>query len=148
MVRTQSRFFPSGLCKIRGLIDGVTTLELDNGITKVGHNPDLQRKINDFVPVGWCCNNLARRRNCTREMSGHKTSGSFDSGYLEVSELIFLYQVDGDPDFPYVGKHIANLTLTQIKTLDCGSKRQMGYRAQIMLTIYIIGLIRITQRCR
>jgi len=81
-------------------------------------------------------------------MSGHKTSGSFDPGYLEVSELIFLYQVDGDPDFPYVGKHIANLTLTQIKTLDCGSKRQMGYRAQIMLTIYIIGLIRITQRCR
>ena len=54
---------------------------------------------------------------------------------LKDSELIFLYQVDGDPDFPYVGKHVANLTLAQIKTLDCGSKRQMGHRAQLMLTI-------------
>ena len=29
----------------------------------------------------------------------------------------------GDPDFPYVGKYIVNLTLAQIKTLDCGSLR-------------------------
>jgi glycerophosphoryl diester phosphodiesterase len=26
-----------------------------------------------------------------------------------------------DPDFPYVGKFIVNLTLAQVKTLDCGS---------------------------
>ena len=39
-----------------------------------------------------------------------------------------LYQVEEDLEFPYVGKHIANLTLSQIKTLDCGSKRQMDYR--------------------
>lgn len=29
----------------------------------------------------------------------------------------------GDPDYPYVGKFIVNLTLAQIKTLDCGSLR-------------------------
>ena len=45
--------------QVRGLIDGVTTLELDNGITKVGQNPNVQHMFNDFVPVGWCCNNLA-----------------------------------------------------------------------------------------
>ena len=37
-------------------------------------------------------------------------------------------QFPDDPDFPYVGKYIANLTLAQLKTLDCGSKRQDGYR--------------------
>ncbi|TFY54727.1 hypothetical protein EVJ58_g8689 [Rhodofomes roseus] len=36
-----------------------------------------------------------------------------------------------DPDFPYVGKYIANLTLAQLKTLDCGSKRQHGYPMQL-----------------
>jgi hypothetical protein len=40
----------------------------------------------------------------------------------------FLFQVNGDPLFPYVGKHVANLTLAQIKTLDCGSKRLLRYR--------------------
>jgi hypothetical protein len=34
----------------------------------------------------------------------------------------------GDPTYPYVGKFIANLTLTQIKTLNCGSKRQFDFR--------------------
>lgn len=28
----------------------------------------------------------------------------------------------GDPDYPYVGKYIKDLTLAQVKTLDCGSK--------------------------
>jgi glycerophosphoryl diester phosphodiesterase len=28
----------------------------------------------------------------------------------------------GDPEFPYVGKRIVDLTLAQLKTLDCGSK--------------------------
>ena len=37
-------------------------------------------------------------------------------------------QFPGDPDFPYVGKFIANLTLAQLRTIDCGSKRQYGYR--------------------
>jgi len=37
----------------------------------------------------------------------------------------------GDPDFPYVGKYIANLTLSQLKTLDCGSKRQDQYPMQL-----------------
>lgn len=30
---------------------------------------------------------------------------------------------DGDEMYPYVGKNVANLTLAQIKTLDCGSLR-------------------------
>ena len=53
------KVFSLWLMQVKGLINGGTTLELDNGITKVGQNPDLQRMINDFVPVGWCCNNLA-----------------------------------------------------------------------------------------
>jgi len=79
-----------------GLIDGVTTLELDNGITKDGHvivwhdEEITPEKCQDTQPVA-----------------------------------------DGDPDFPYVGKHIANLTLAQLKTLDCGSKRQMHHPLQL-----------------
>jgi glycerophosphoryl diester phosphodiesterase len=34
----------------------------------------------------------------------------------------------GDPDWPYVGKFLANLTWAQLKTLDCGSKRPSSYR--------------------
>lgn len=37
-------------------------------------------------------------------------------------------QEPGDPDFPYVGKFIANLTLAQLQTLDCGSKRLNYFR--------------------
>lgn len=37
----------------------------------------------------------------------------------------------GDPLYPYVGKYIANLTLAQVKTLDCGSKRQVDYSMQL-----------------
>ncbi|KAI8983416.1 PLC-like phosphodiesterase [Trametes punicea] len=79
-----------------GLIDGATTLELDNGITKDGrvvvwHDEEITpAKCIDTRPV-----------------------------YPE------------DPDFPYVGKYIANLTLAQIRTLDCGSKRQHGYPLQL-----------------
>ncbi|KAK9893671.1 PLC-like phosphodiesterase [Cystobasidium minutum MCA 4210] len=40
--------------------------------------------------------------------------------------------VENDPLFPYVGKYIANLTLAQIKTLDCGSLRQEGYPFQLL----------------
>jgi len=36
-----------------------------------------------------------------------------------------------DSMYPYVGKYIANLTLAQIKTLDCGSKRQGKYPMQL-----------------
>ncbi|KAL0950754.1 hypothetical protein HGRIS_007522 [Hohenbuehelia grisea] len=37
----------------------------------------------------------------------------------------------GDPDFPYVGKFIANLTLAQVKTVDCGSQRQIDFPFQL-----------------
>ncbi len=32
----------------------------------------------------------------------------------------------GDPEFPYVGKLVRDLTLAQVRTLDCGSKVQPG----------------------
>lgn len=37
----------------------------------------------------------------------------------------------GDEMFPYVGKSVANLTLAQIKTLDCGSERLDGFPLQL-----------------
>lgn len=36
----------------------------------------------------------------------------------------------GDPEFPYVGKYIVNLTLAQVKALDCGSRQVAGYPHQ------------------
>ena len=36
--------------------------------------------------------------------------------------------------YPYVGKYIAHLTLAQVKTLDCGSKRHDDYRKITSLT--------------
>ncbi|OSX67957.1 hypothetical protein POSPLADRAFT_1052063 [Postia placenta MAD-698-R-SB12] len=79
-----------------GLIDGATTLELDNGITK------------DGVVVVWHDNSIAPEK-CI------DTSPAFS----------------GDPDFPYVGKYVANLTFAQLRTLDCGSKRQADYPMQL-----------------
>ena len=50
------------------------------------------------------------------------------SSYANLNLILNLFQVANDPDFPYVGKHIVNLTLAQIKTLDCGSKRLPDFR--------------------
>ncbi|KAJ7630576.1 PLC-like phosphodiesterase, partial [Roridomyces roridus] len=36
-----------------------------------------------------------------------------------------------DPAYPYVGQYITNLTLAQIKTLDCGSQRQSDFPMQL-----------------
>ncbi len=36
----------------------------------------------------------------------------------------------GDPEYPYVGKFIVNLTLAQVKTLDCGSLRLADFPFQ------------------
>ncbi|KAK7694259.1 hypothetical protein QCA50_001439 [Cerrena zonata] len=79
-----------------GLIDGSTTLELDNGITK------------DGVVVVWHDENIVPEK-CI------DTVPAFPD----------------DPDFPYVGKFIANLTFEQLRTLDCGSKRQDNYPMQL-----------------
>ncbi|TCD60980.1 hypothetical protein EIP91_009188 [Steccherinum ochraceum] len=79
-----------------GLIDGATTLELDNGLTK------------DGVVVVWHDEEITAEK-CI------DTAPAFPD----------------DPDFPYVGKFVANLTLAQIKTLDCGSKRQHKYPMQL-----------------
>ncbi|KAJ6574716.1 PLC-like phosphodiesterase [Mycena capillaripes] len=79
-----------------GLIDGVTTLELDNGVTK------------DGVVVVWHDEEILSTK-C------HDTAPAFSE----------------DPAFPYVGKFIANLTLAQLKMLDCGSQRQDNFPLQL-----------------
>ncbi|KAI5124390.1 hypothetical protein M0805_008275 [Coniferiporia weirii] len=79
-----------------GLIDGATTLELDNGITK------------DGVVVVWH----------DEEIVPQKCRDTYPA-------------LPGDTDYPYVGKYIANLTLAQLKTLDCGSLRQDDYPLQL-----------------
>ncbi|KAJ7225883.1 PLC-like phosphodiesterase [Mycena pura] len=79
-----------------GIIDGSTTLELDNGVTK------------DGVVVVWH-DNIILPSKCRDTTAA----------------------VDGDPDFPYVGKFIANLTVAQLKTLDCGSQRQHNFPLQL-----------------
>ncbi|MCP2170461.1 glycerophosphodiester phosphodiesterase [Goodfellowiella coeruleoviolacea] len=38
--------------------------------------------------------------------------------------------VPGDPDFPYAGKYIKDLTFDQVRTLDCGSLAQPNYPGQ------------------
>ncbi|KAK4698697.1 glycerophosphoryl diester phosphodiesterase, partial [Phenoliferia sp. Uapishka_3] len=74
------------------LNNGVTSLEMDVGLTKDGHLivwHDEQidpLKCQDTIPVA-----------------------------------------TDDPIFPYVGKYLANLTLAQVKTLDCGSVRLDGF---------------------
>lgn len=37
----------------------------------------------------------------------------------------------GDPQFPYVGKYVKDLTLAQLKTLDCGFQQRPGYPEQV-----------------
>lgn len=37
----------------------------------------------------------------------------------------------GDPEFPYVGKYVKNLTLAQVRTLDCGTQRLATMPAQV-----------------
>ncbi|KAE9395931.1 PLC-like phosphodiesterase [Gymnopus androsaceus JB14] len=77
------------------LIDGATTLELDNGITKDGE------------VIVWHDENIIAEK-C------QDTGPAFKD----------------DPEFPYVGKFVANLTLAQLQTLDCGSKRQINFPLQ------------------
>ncbi|EKM83481.1 hypothetical protein AGABI1DRAFT_66131 [Agaricus bisporus var. burnettii JB137-S8] len=80
----------------RGLLNGVTTLEMDNGLTK------------DGVVVVWHDWDI-------KDTKCKDTKPAFPN----------------DPDFPYVGKFVANLTLAQIKTLDCGSLRQDEFPMQL-----------------
>ncbi|WP_433366984.1 glycerophosphodiester phosphodiesterase family protein [Actinoplanes sp. CA-142083] len=37
----------------------------------------------------------------------------------------------GDPEFPYVGKYINTLTMAQVRTLDCGSKKLADFPGQL-----------------
>lgn len=56
---------------------------------------------------------------------------NFSSPPREIIFIITRNQFLADPAFPYVGKYIANLTLSQLKTLDCGSQRQANFREQL-----------------
>lgn len=40
----------------------------------------------------------------------------------------------GDPEYPYVGKYIKDLTLAQVRTLDCGSQMLPQYPGQALST--------------
>jgi len=80
-----------------GMIDGVTSLELDNNISKDG---EVLVWHDMFIPPDKC---------------------------LDTAPVF-----EGDPEFPYVGKFIANLTLAQIKTLDCGTERQIDFPMQLV----------------
>ncbi|KAJ7293197.1 PLC-like phosphodiesterase [Mycena rebaudengoi] len=79
-----------------GLIDGATTLELDNAVTQ------------DGVVVVWHDEAILATK-------------------CQDTEPAFF----GDPSYPYVSKFIVNLTLAQLKTLDCGSKRQNDFPFQL-----------------
>jgi glycerophosphoryl diester phosphodiesterase len=39
--------------------------------------------------------------------------------------------VPGDPQFPYVGKYVKDLTFDQVRTLDCGSRGLAAYPGQV-----------------
>ncbi|SMD21755.1 Glycerophosphoryl diester phosphodiesterase [Kibdelosporangium aridum] len=68
-----------------------------------------------------------------------------DTGVTEDNQLVVIHDrtvngshcVDtapvkpGDPEFPYVGKQIRQLTLAQIKTIDCGSKTLPEFPKQV-----------------
>ncbi|KAG6866867.1 hypothetical protein C0991_008803 [Blastosporella zonata] len=97
-----------------GMISGVKTLELDNGITKV-------------------------------LLIQHRRPSATHPPYKDGVVILFHDQAipsekcqdvapafDNDPDYPYVGKYIANLTLAQIKTLDCGSERLNDFPLQLI----------------
>ncbi|CAE6506071.1 unnamed protein product [Rhizoctonia solani] len=74
------------------------------------------------------------------------TTLEFDNGLTKDGHVIVWHDesIDGlkckdtkpvtkdDPLFPYVGKYVANLTLAQIKTLDCGSERLDGFPLQVL----------------
>ncbi|KAJ9099946.1 hypothetical protein QFC21_003953 [Naganishia friedmannii] len=81
-----------------GIIDGVTSLEMDTGLTKDGHL------------VVW-------------------HDESIDPTKCLDTAPVF----SNDSMYPYVGKYIANLTLAQVKTLDCGSLRLAGFPLQLTL---------------
>ncbi|WWC58437.1 uncharacterized protein I303_100977 [Kwoniella dejecticola CBS 10117] len=78
-----------------GLINGVTSLEMDLSLTKDGH---LVVWHDESIDPTKC----------------------IDTGAV----------IEDDPMFPYVGKYIANLTLAQVKTLDCGSLRLDAFPLQ------------------
>ncbi|WP_308016349.1 glycerophosphodiester phosphodiesterase family protein [Cellulosimicrobium marinum] len=55
----------------------------------------------------------------------------------------------GDPDFPYVGKYVKDLTLAQVRTLDCGSvtkpqfpEQEPSPGARMMLLTEVFDLVR------
>ncbi|MFC4997885.1 glycerophosphodiester phosphodiesterase family protein [Dactylosporangium cerinum] len=48
----------------------------------------------------------------------------------------------GDPEFPYVGKYIKDLTVKQVRTLDCGSKGLPDFPGQLLTPGSRVPLLR------
>jgi glycerophosphoryl diester phosphodiesterase len=48
----------------------------------------------------------------------------------------------GDPEFPYVGKYVKDLTLKQVRTLDCGSKALPDFPGQLLTPGSRVPLLR------
>lgn len=110
---------------LRALIDGATTLELDNGITKVRYlYPSLKDLIlivfQDGQVIVWHDEDIVAEK-C------QDTGPAFKD----------------DPEFPYVGKFVANLTLAQLQTLDCGSKRQISFRVYLTRSFFFRSVSRL-----
>ncbi|KAF7320045.1 PLC-like phosphodiesterase [Mycena kentingensis (nom. inval.)] len=97
------------------LIDGATTLELDNGVTKACLS---------------CCHPFTRLTECPVAQDGVVVVWHDEHILPEKCRDTAPISPD-DEQFPYVGKLIVDLTLAQIKTLDCGSQRQENYPLQL-----------------
>jgi glycerophosphoryl diester phosphodiesterase len=48
----------------------------------------------------------------------------------------------GDPEFPYVGRYVKNLSLAQVRTLDCGTKTLPAFPGQLAVPGSRIPLLR------
>lgn len=48
---------------------------------------------------------------------------------------------EGDELYPYVGRNVANLTLAQIKTLDCGSLRIDAFPLAGMSLVCLLDIV-------
>lgn len=87
-----------------GLLAGVTTLEMDGESTDRDRADLLVGLTKDGVPIVWH-DEVIDKTKCK------------DSAPAFANDTMY----------PYVGKNVANLTLAQIKTLDCGSLRIDGF---------------------
>lgn len=109
-----------------GLVNGVTTLEMDTVRRPLSAPRLLPPPSNlltyTFLPPSPGFQGLTK--------DGHLIvwhDEQIDKTKCLDTKPVF----ENDPMFPYVGKYIANLTLAQVKSLDCGSLRLDGFPLQL-----------------